>query len=202
MDSLPTKILIAAALLVFVVGALFFQKDRQSAIPLDSSAQVGSSRQAQIVDEIKSNGAARTLENFLMAYNDCAYGDFSNIMNLFPYMTSEFKQAQGKRIEELEEEAVENKRYETVKPEMKEIEMISYDSATGKLVLKITLERSIYGGQKISDEGDGVILVDEQGRKYDGKIEDLLKKKETITYLITGIKEGDRWKVSDLQESK
>lgn len=201
MDSLPTKILIALALLIFVVGALFFRKDRQPANPAGSPPPTEQYWQAQI-SEINSNGAARTLENFLMAYNDCTYGDFGNIMNLFPYMTSEFKQVQGKLIEKLEEEAVENKRYETVKPEMKEIEMISYDSTAGKLILKITIEKSIYGGQKISDGETEIILVDQQGQKYDGKIEDLLERKETVVYLITGVREGDRWKVSDLQESK
>jgi hypothetical protein len=217
-----------AIILVFsVFGILFFRREGTDTTN-DKSASTTKTAQTDVKDTTTGStmppttanqtatpdataagkeGEVAFLENFVASYNTFIYGNFLNIMNLYPSMTNQFKAVESARIAKLEASMSGGTPPRTVISRVKNSTEISYDPDSLQLILKVEIEKSTYGGAYTKDQDSGVVtnggdspLLNENGDVYEGKLDELLKSKEVQAYRIVGIKKGGEWMVSDLQK--
>jgi uncharacterized protein (UPF0333 family) len=189
------QIILLLVLTIFLVGFMFFQKDREE----ESYSENNEAQQLAILEQKK---AENILSNFVVAYYSYNTGDFSNIESLYPLMTEKMARAEKTKIEEIKIElANQPKTYQKVTADFRGLSTEEFGS--DKIITNVIIFKQIFNGAYIQDPSNKgqFILVDQYGQLYSDDMSTLLLSKDLKAFRVTGNKENGEWKIDHIEES-
>ena len=180
-------VVIISILLSFLVGIVFFLKEKNEGIPNQNNKQEEQRSKDPEKTELtgkeeltEKEKAKIFAENFAVFYHTYNWGDFSNIESLYDSMTDGMKNKEKNRVERMKKETeAQPRKYFSAKAKLIDSSFLLYNENRAEVIADINIDD--FAGAIIQRET--ILWVDEKGDPYLGEIDDLVISSKNKSFL-------------------